>query len=233
MKHTNNHASQCSKNGFTASAIVYTFTKTAGLAAMFTLVLSMALIVVGQFSYEMQIDYNESFVEWLQFAVILGGAIILALRSERKGLWLRMLVVTALLVLAMEEIDWAQPYLGYTPLAFFANNNQYGQMALHNSFGLENYLRILILFCLTSGGTVLLSLVFLKRGVQGLHDYMRRILFWPGVLIASGILAMIAGRLLHPGAFFQFDELGELAIYAGMVWFILSRPFAVLAPAER
>ncbi len=199
-------------------------------AAAYAFAIGLALILFGQLSQALQLDHNEGLLEWLQFALIVGGAALLSMRQDPRRRWLRYLVVGGLFILAMEEIDWAQPYLGYTPLSILADNNKYGEMALHNAFGMEEYLRTLVLLCLMAGGGVLLIQVALKRGLTGLINYAQNKLLWPGALFAAGIITMLAGRLLHPGEFFSFDELGELAIYAGVIWFTLSRPLDILNP---
>lgn len=191
---------------------------------MYSLGVGAVLIFGAQTSFSLHIDTNEGLVEWLQFVLLLGGAVALALRAEPKGRWWRYAVVLALFVLAMEEIDWAQPYLGYSPWSVLAKHNAYGEMALHNAFGLEKYLRKTILLGVMASGTVLVVLVGLRRGLDGLLDYARTMLLLPGALFFGGTISLIVGRLLHPGNYFSFDEFGELSIYAGLVLFILSRP---------
>ncbi len=199
-------------------------------ATAYSVVLGALLILGAQTSHSLNMDHNEGLVEWLQFALLLGGAVVLALRHGQQGRWWRYLVVAGLFVLAMEEIDWAQPYLGYTPISILADNNLYGEMALHNSFGMEKYLRMLVLLALMAGGGTLLAKIGIKHGLAGVIDYVRSKLLLPGALFTAGIMVLIAGRIMYPGDFFDFDEFGELAIYAGVIWFLLSRPLDVLKP---
>ncbi len=213
--------------------MISSFAALIGRGVLYSLLVGLLLIAAGQISFSFQINHNEGLVEWAQFALILIGAVVLALRHESKGKWLRYLIVAGLIVLAMEEIDWAQPYLGYTPMSILADNNLYGEMALHNSFGMENYLRLVVLFGITAGGGTLLAIIGRKQGLSGLVDYARTILLWPAALFSAGVLTMIVGRLLHPGEYFEFDEFGELAIYAGVIWFLLSRPLDILKRAQR
>jgi hypothetical protein len=182
------------------------------------------LILGAEISFEKKLDLDEGLIEWLQFTLLLGSAVTLVLRSTPKGRWLRYLVILGLFVLAMEEIDWAQPYLGYTPLSVLARNNAYGEMALHNAFGMEKYLRMVLLLGVMAGGAALLTTVGFQRGLDGLIAYIRKIFLLPGALFAGGVLVLVAGRVMHPGDYFSFDEFGELSIYAGLVLFILSRP---------
>jgi hypothetical protein len=133
-------------------------------------------------------------------------------------------VVAGLFVLAMEEIDWAQPYIGYTPWSLFSDNNPYHEMALHNAFGMEGLQKYAIVFGALTGSIFMLVWVGLQRGLDGLLAFSRKTLLNPAVLVSAGILVQLAGRALHPGKFFGFDEFGELSIYAGLVLFILSRP---------
>lgn len=199
--------------------------------AFYSAAIGAILILGAEFSFAKNVDLDEGLIEWLQFALLLGSAVTLALRSESDGRWLRYLVVLGLFVLAMEEIDWAQPYLGYTPLSVLASNNAYGEMALHNAFGMEKYLRMVLLLGVMAGGAALLVNVGLKRGLDGLIIYIRKILLLPGALFAGGVLVLVAGRIMHPGDYFNFDEFGELSIYAGAVLFILSQPFEGLKHA--
>jgi len=106
-------------------------------------------------------------------------------------------------------------------------------MALHNAFGLEHYLRKVVLIALSLGMGSLLTLVTLRKGMAGLLSYCQQWLLWPAALFSGGIITFIAGRLMHPGAYFSFDEFGELAIYAGVVLFLLSRPLEILARTTR
>jgi len=198
---------------------------------LYSLAIGAVLLLCAQFSFVRNIDLDEGLVEWMQFAILLGGAVALALRADPTGRWWRYLVVLGLFVLAMEEIDWAQPYLGYTPLSVLAKNNAYGEMALHNAFGMEKYLRMVLLLGIMAGGVSLLTFVGLQRGPVGLIAYIRKIFLLPGALFAGGVLTLVAGRLMHPGDYFGFDEFGELSIYAGVVLFILSRPFEGLKRA--
>jgi hypothetical protein len=200
-------------------------------AVVYSMGIGAVLIIGAQDSFVFNIDNNEGLVEWLQFALLVGGMAILAFRKEPKGRWLRFIVVAGLFVLAMEEIDWAQPYLGYTPLPILADNNAYGEMALHNAFGLENYLRKAVLIALMLGAGSLLTLVTLRKGLEGLLTYCREWLLWPAALFSGGVITLIAGRLMHPGEYFSFDEFGELSIYAGVIMFLLSSPLEFLRPA--
>ncbi|PHS24624.1 MAG: hypothetical protein COA84_09035 [Robiginitomaculum sp.] len=202
-------------------------------AVVYSMGIGAVLIIGAQASFVFNIDNNEGLVEWMQFAILLGGAITLALRKEPKGRWLRHIVVAGLFVLAMEEIDWAQPYLGYTPLPILADNNAYGEMALHNAFGLEKYLRKAVLIALMLGAGSLLTLVTLRKGMEGLIRYGKDTVLWPGALFSGGVIALVAGRLMHPGEYFSFDEFGELSIYAGVIMFTLSMPLEVLARTTR
>ena len=213
--------------------IVNTMIGLVGRAVVFSMGIGAVLIIGAQASFVFNIDNNEGLVEWLQFALLVGGMIILALRKEPKGRWLRFLVVAGLFVLAMEEIDWAQPYLGYAPLPILADNNAYGEMALHNAFGLENYLRKAVLIALMLGAGVLLILVALRKGMEGLIRYCQDTVLWPSALFSGGVIVLIAGRLMHPGEYFSFDEFGELSIYAGVILFVLSRPLEALARTTR
>lgn len=199
--------------------------------ALYSVGIGAVLILGAEFSFDKKIDLDEGLIEWLQFTILLGGAVTLALRSSPKGRWLRYLVVFGLFVLAMEEIDWAQPYLGYTPLSVLAKNNAYGEMALHNAFGMEKYLRMVLLLGVMAGGAALLTNVGFLRGLEGLIAYVRKLFLLPGALFAGGVLVLVAGRIIHPGDYFSFDEFGELSIYAGAVLFILSRPIEGLKRA--
>ena len=194
----------------------------AGLAL--SLGLALALGLGAQICFMLDADLNESLVEWLQFAVLLGGALVLAVREGTRGRWLRLLAAAGFFVLAMEEIDWAQPYLGYAPLPLFADHNPYHEMALHNAFGLEHVLRKAMVLGALAGGAALLASVVASRGWSGLSDYIRRILLWPGALFGAALMVFMAGRIAHPGDFFGFDEFAELAVYSAAVWFALSRP---------
>ncbi|MDQ7019413.1 MAG: hypothetical protein Q9M33_09615 [Robiginitomaculum sp.] len=205
--------------------IVIAFARLVLRGVLYSLAIGAVLILCAQFSFVRNIDLDEGLIEWLQFVILLGGMVALALRADPTGRWWRYLVVLGLFVLAMEEIDWAQPYLGYPPLSVLAQNNAYGEMALHNAFGMEKYLRMVLLLAVMAGGVTLLTFVALQRGLEGLIAYVRKIFLLPGALFAGGVLALVAGRLMHPGDYFSFDEFGELSIYAGVVLFILSRPF--------
>ena len=189
-----------------------------------SLVIAAVLSLGAQICYVLNIDLDESLVEWLQFATLLGGSVLLAVRRERKGRWLRLLVAAGFFVLAMEEIDWAQPYLGYAPLHLLADNNPYHEMALHNAFGLEHVLRKVMVLGSVVGCSALLASVMYSLGLGRLCDYARRTLLGPGAVFSAGIMVLIVGRIVHPDHVFGFDEFAELAIYAGMVWFALSRP---------
>ncbi len=189
-----------------------------------SLVLATLLGLAAQICFVLNVDMNEGLVEWLQFAVLLGTALVLAWRREPKRRWLRLLVAAGFFVLAMEEIDWAQPYLGYAPLPLLANHNPYAEMALHNSFGLEHVLRKVLALGSLAGGAILLASVIASRGWSGLTGYARRYLLWPGALFLAGMLVFAGGRIAHPGQFFGFDEFAELAVYSAMAWFALARP---------
>jgi DMSO reductase anchor subunit len=207
---------------------VMPFAKIAGRGMLNGVCVGLVLILAAQISFMLKINENEGVVEWLQFALLLGGAFALAIRRQPQGqaleTVLRYLVVAGLFVLAMEEIDWAQPYIGYTPWSLFSDNNPYHEMALHNAFGLEGLQKYAIVFSALTGSIFMLVWVGLQRGLDGLLAFSRKTLLNPAVLVSAGILVQLAGRALHPGKFFGFDEFGELSIYAGLVLFILSRP---------
>jgi hypothetical protein len=210
--------------------IVKTIIGLVGRAVVYSMGIGAVLITGAQASFVFNIDNNEGLVEWMQFALLVGGMVILAFRKEPRGRWLRFIVVAGLFVLAMEEIDWAQPYLGYTPLPILADNNAYGEMALHNAFGLEKFLRAAVLISLMLGAGSLLALVAMRKGLAGLLVYCREWLLWPAALFSGGVITLIAGRLMHRGEYFSFDEFGELSIYAGVIMFLLSRPLEFLRP---
>lgn len=210
---------------FQWTALVQTIARGVALTMAFLIALSLA----GQVCFVLNIDLNESLVEWMQFVVLMGGAVLLTVRPGAKGRWLRILVALGFFVLAMEEIDWAQPYLGYAPLPVLADHNAYSEMALHNSFGLEHVLRKLVVLGGMAASALLLISVVFSHGWNGLSRYARRFLVWPGSLCVSAILVMLVGRMIHPGQYFGFDEFGELAAYSGAVWFALSRPLAGLS----
>lgn len=165
-------------------------------------------------------------LEWLQFAAIVaasGAYLTLAYRLRRAGRryapLLSALVAVTALVVAGEEISWGQRLFGWsTPAALDAINFQ-GETNIHNISAFEFAAR-LGQFGASAYGTLLPLLALLPHTSHRLRDSY----VVPPLALSSFFLVPFtywAARIpLEPTQpIFQFSEITELYLYAGLALF--------------
>lgn len=191
------------------------------------LLLLLILYIVYQwpFSYFLELVKEDSFVEYMQFFVLLGGAFFIFTRLFRKHApWKKLSVLFIisslifLLAVAGDEISWGQRILGITPPDYIVAGNRQHEITVHNTYGVEWMVDIIFVIIGLVGG---LSSFFFKI-FRVKKDYKN---FIPSVHLCLFFLipaVYYAHPLYAPERIFgQWSEVMELLLYMGIVLYLV------------
>jgi len=172
---------------------------------------------------------EDSLIEWLQFACLVGAVVFLALLSvrllRRRQVGMALLygvVALGVLFLTGEEISWGQRIFGWgTPESLQAVNRQ-GETTVHNIRGIQEIVPYAMLLASLYGTCVPLWAAVRKRLKHSTYSHL---LVPPLCLVpAFGLAAVyrLFRLIIWPTPTFVISEYGEvmeLTLYFGLAMF--------------
>ncbi len=186
------------------------------------------------FNIFLEIVKEDKLIEYLQFFVLLGGAVangILAMKLfPNKNTKIMALVhgflALGFLVVTGDEISWGQRLLDIETTETFAVHNRQGEISLHNLYTFE----WLVIYAYV----IIAWLGLLGRKIVKMLGLLAKYKNYFAIAQTAGYFLLptcfFTLQLISPGAVREWSEPAELFLYAGMVLWTVFLPNTIRPP---